>query len=253
LREGRRCLGCGSELVLELPGDFCPECERNPKHEITVATQTIVSLSNPGGSASVEAPALRRWFLGLALALGGVVFACYAFGACLIITHSETAKPFGWEAALRNHRWIVSGVDPSGAVAGKLHNGDRLLAFNEDRRAEQIGPELFMYFLPPGSAYTIDVWRNPPDSDIALTLQLPKRPSSRFTLSRVLGLIPGLIEPLAGIIHGVGATGLPLGQARFCIFSCLVGTGLVLSIRARITSHWKEQWCSSTWGGFCVW
>jgi hypothetical protein len=101
-----------------------------------------------------------RWVLWLALALGCVVFACYAFGAWLLVSHGELMRSFGWEATLRDHRWIVSGVDPLGPAAGKLHNGDRLLAFNEDGRAEKIGPELFMYFLPLGSAYSVRVWRN---------------------------------------------------------------------------------------------
>ena len=28
-------------------------------------------------------------------------------------------------------------------------------------------------------------------------------------------------------------------------------TADILRDRARIISHWKEQWCSSTWGGLC--
>src|SRR5689334_24246140 len=116
----------------------------------------MVSPSNPGTGSAIE-PAASQWFPGIALMLGGLTLAGYAFGAWVIITQAETAKLFGWEAALRNHGWIVSGVDPSGAAAGKLQNGDRLLAFNEDRRAEQIGPELFMHFLPPRSTYTVAV------------------------------------------------------------------------------------------------
>ena len=124
---------------------------------------------------------------------------CYAFGAWVIVRPSGIPKTFGWDAFMRDHRWIVSGVGLSGPAAGRLHDGDRLLAFNEDRRAEQIGPELFMYFLPPGSAYTVRVWRNPLESDTTLALNLPKRPTYQFTLSRVLGLIPGLIELLLGL------------------------------------------------------
>ena len=101
------------------------------------------------GVRSIERPNSRPWFLRFALFIGSVVLGCYAFGAWVIVRPSGIPKTFGWDAAMSDHRWIVSGVDPSGPAAGKLHNGDRLLAFNEDRRAEQIGPELFMYFLPP--------------------------------------------------------------------------------------------------------
>ena len=133
---------------------------------------------------------------------------------------------------MRDHRWIVSGVDPSGPAAGKLHNGDRLLAFNEDRRAEQIGPELFMYFLPPGSAYTVRVWRNPRESDTTLALKRTQPAHVRVHAFALFGVDSRADRAVAGIIHDVAATGLPLGQAGFCSVSCVVGTKFVLNAGA---------------------
>ena len=249
--EGRRCLGCGSELALETPGELCAAC--GPKHQTTIDTQTIVSPSDPG-VPSLE-PASSRWFLGIALALGGVVFACYAFGVWVIARRGETAKPFGWEAALHDHRWIVSDVDPSGAVAGKLHNGDRLLAFNEDRRAERIGPELFMYFLPPRAAYTVAVHRSPPPSDIALALRLPQQPPPGFMRSQILELIPGLIQLLLGLFMVWVRPNYPaakLGFAFFLVWSVRVlyltiepygGAGLGVATVLTPTLWWiSENW-----------
>src|SRR5690242_11794492 len=105
--EGRRCLGCGSVLAPETSGGLCAACGRNANHETAADTKTIVSPSNPRVGSSNK-PASNRWFLGFALALGSVVFAGYAFGTWVIVTQAETAKLFGWEAALRGHRWIVS-------------------------------------------------------------------------------------------------------------------------------------------------
>ena len=167
-------------------------------------------------SDRLSGPTARPWFLRFALLIGSVVLGCYAFGAWVIVRPSGIPKTFGWDAAMRDHRWIVSGVDPSGPAAGKLHNGDRLLAFNEDRRAEQIGPELFMYFLPPGSAYTVHVWRNPRESDTTLALKLAQPAHVRVYAFATLGVYSGVNLAFAGIIYGVPATRLPLGPAWFC-------------------------------------
>ena len=260
---GRRCLSCGSELALETREDLCATCGRKRKHQTMVDTQTIVSPS--GRIVSSREPSSSRWFLGIALALGSVVFACYALGSWVIITQAGTAKPFGWEAALRNHRWIVSGVDPSGAAAGKLHNGDRLLAFNEDRRAEQIGPELFMHFLPPGSTYTVAVWRSQPPSDITLTLQLPKQPPRGFMLSQFLELIPGLIELLLGLFMVWVRPNYPvakLGFALFLIWSVRMlylaiepygGAGLGVAMVLTLALWWiSENWTAALAYHFAV-
>src|SRR5713226_5019908 len=69
------------------------------------ATDTI--RSNRRVAASMERPTSRPWFLWLALLAGGVVFGCYLFGAWIIVRHGGIAKPFGWEASLRNREWIV--------------------------------------------------------------------------------------------------------------------------------------------------
>ena len=254
MAEGRRCLGCKSELTLETPGELCAACSRNAKYDTTVDTQTMVSPSNPGAGSAIE-PAASQWFPGIALMLGGLTLAGYAFGAWVIITQAETAKLFGWEAALRNHGWIVSGVDPSGAAAGKLQNGDRLLAFNEDRRAEQIGPELFMHFLPPRSTYTVAVRRSRPSSDVALTLQLPREPPPGFTRSQVLELIPGLIQLLLGLFMVWVRPNYPvvkLGFAFFLVWSVRVlylslipysGAGLGVITVLTPTLWWiSENW-----------
>jgi hypothetical protein len=162
-------------------------------------TQTIGSFPDPSVAASIERPNSRPLFLWVALLLGGVVFGCYAFGAWIIVRPSAIPKTFGWDAVMHRRLWIVSGVDPSGPAAGKLHNGDRLLAFNEDRRAEQIGPELFMYFLPPGSTYTVRVWRNPAEPDDTIALNFPNRRSYGFMLWRAWELIQGLIVLSLGL------------------------------------------------------
>ena len=209
----------------------------------------------PPAGARLERHTSMPWFLWLALSFGAVVFGCYAFGAWIILRHSETAKLFGWEATLQNHQRIISGVDPSGAAAGKLHNGDRLLSFNEDRRAEQIGPQLFMYFLPPGSAYTVRVWRSPIESDLNLALNLPKRPTNAFILSRVLELIPVLICLLLAMFMAWLRPDYDLARLGFTLFIVdslrllyltldqYVGAGLGAS-SVLIPAFW---WISENW------
>ncbi len=172
----------------------------------------------PPAAAGSELQTSRPWFLWLALTLGALVFGCYTFGVWIILRHGETAKLFGWEATLQNNRRIVSGVDPSGAAAGTLRNGDRLLAFNEDKRAEQIGPELFMYFLPPGSAYTIRVWRSQVEPNLNLALKLPKRPTTGFVFSHILGLIPGLICLLMAMFMAWLRPNYKLARLGFALF-----------------------------------
>lgn len=194
--------------VEQLPETTAVTADLQDTHADTTFTTGLISVEGefvPGTDqpriVAGERRRSRSWFLWLALSLGGAVFGCFAFGAWVIVRDSDKDKIFGWDASLHNSdgRWIISGVDPLGPAAGQLHNGDRLLAFNEDLRAEKIGPELYMYFLPPGSAYTVRVSRNPSESEVTSTLHLPRRDSYSFTFSRVAPLIPGLIELLLGL------------------------------------------------------
>ena len=113
------------------------------------------------------------WFA-LLLGIGFIGF--YACSARVIYLHGADDKVLGWTFEQRNGAWVVTEVEPHGPAAGKLKPGDRLLAFNGDVRAAQIGPRIFEDFLATDSPYTLRLRRNSRDLDIALRSRLSRVP-----------------------------------------------------------------------------
>jgi serine/threonine-protein kinase len=173
------------------------------------------------GTRPSEGRKSASWFLWFALLLGGVVAGAYGWGIWTIARPDRAPKIFGWGASRHGDQWIVSEVDPSGAAAGRLQSGDRLLAFNDDARAARIGPELFMHFLPPGSAYTVRV-RRVSGAETTVNMDLPNRPPNGFRLAQVLGLIPGLICLLVGLLMVLVRPDYRLAQLGCAVF--LIGS-----------------------------
>jgi hypothetical protein len=229
MKEERRCSQCGAELAQELRGDLCAECleKRNPG--TAADTQTIGPFPERRRARLIDQAKSTSWFLWVALLIGVLVFGCQGVGAWIMVKPGAIPKVFGWDAVMRNHHWIVSGVDPLGAAAGMLHNGDRLLAFNGDARAEKIGPELFMYFLPPGSDYTVRIQRESFESNITLGLSLPK-PMHRLAPLLALGLISWLINPLMGLFMVLLRPDYPLARLGFAAFLTWSVRGLYLTL-----------------------
>jgi hypothetical protein len=160
---------------------------------------------------------LNRCFLWAAAFWSAAVFACYGIGTWIIVRPGAKPKALGWTAVMRNHRWIVNGVDPSGPSANRLHKGDWLLAFNGDPRVETIGPELFIYFLPPGSPYTVRVQRKPFETAITFSLS-EQQAVPRLTLSRVLALTQGLICLFLGVFMFLLRPDYRVAQLGFALF-----------------------------------
>ena len=110
----------------------------------------------------------HRPFFWLVIAAGIVLLAFYICSG-LVLHRNGAAKYFGWWESSRSiNGSIVGKVAVPGPAAGMLLPGDRILAFNGDRRAARVGPAVFLQFVRPGGDYTLRVDRHGEEHDYAL-------------------------------------------------------------------------------------
>ena len=92
--------------------------------------------------------------------LGCVVYAgFFAFTAYVSARHYGGVKARGWIVWATDTGWIVSEVDETGAAAGRLERGDRLLAINSDDRSAVLG-YADLINVRGGDTYRVDVERH---------------------------------------------------------------------------------------------
>jgi hypothetical protein len=151
----------------------------------------------------------RHPFFWVAVGLGALVVAAYAFAGWLFARYGGEVVKLGWSYALRGDRWYVSGVETGGPAEGKLRPGDRIEAIDDDTRVRGAvrwtGPVwLRVRRLEAGQAYTVRVARDA--AEIEVSLAPAQRPISEFlgpslslfavSLSFFLaGLLIGLLKP----------------------------------------------------------
>ena len=71
-----------------------------------------------------------------------LVLGIYPYSAFVVTRYGSLVKDIGWMADLRNDAWVIKQVAPDGPAAGLLHEGDRILAFNGEKRAVLLSHDL---------------------------------------------------------------------------------------------------------------
>ncbi len=112
-------------------------------------------------------------FFWLALAVGLGFFVLLAYESLNALRYGTLTRDPRWSASLVGGRWLVTDVDPDGA----LHAGDEVLAIDGDGRAARTGPRWKLQDREPG-AYDVEVRRG--DRTEVARLRLSIRDDSTF-------------------------------------------------------------------------
>ena len=83
----------------------------------------------------------------LAIAIGAVVAAGAAVTAAAVAGHGGDVRTFGW-IPVRAGSGFAARVAPNGPASGALHDGDRIVAVDGDRRAERVSPSEIRHVHP---------------------------------------------------------------------------------------------------------
>lgn len=108
-----------------------------------------------------------------------VIAACPLFAATFSVTvylavhHFGAQKAPGWNVRVDRAGWIVTDIEKGGPADGRLEDGDRLLAINNDRQAAIIGVSYWRH-VEPDSTYRVDVERR--GGPVSVDLVLPTAP-----------------------------------------------------------------------------
>src|SRR6266508_2641328 len=130
----------------------------------------------PGLRLAVETPSMpdqprRTAFLWLVLLICGVYAGLFAFTAYVSARYYGIVKNPGWTVRPAATGWIVADVDDTGAAAGRIERGDRLLAINGDERCAVLGVSLFIN-VRGGDTYRVDLDRHGQRVSVELLLPL---------------------------------------------------------------------------------
>jgi hypothetical protein len=113
----------------------------------------------------------RPAFLWLVLLVCGVYASLFAFTAYVSARYYGIVKNPGWIVRPADTGWIVADVDKTGAAAGRIERGDRLLAINGDERCAVLGVSLFVN-VRGGDTYRVDLDRHGQRVSVDLLLPL---------------------------------------------------------------------------------
>ena len=113
----------------------------------------------------------RAAFLWLVLLVCGVYAGFFAFTTYVSARYYGIVKNPGWSVRPAETGWIVADVDETGAAAGRVQRGDRLLAINGDERCAVLGVSLFVN-VRGGDTYRVDLDRHGQRVSVDLLLPL---------------------------------------------------------------------------------
>ncbi|MGH9321792.1 MAG: protein kinase domain-containing protein [Vicinamibacteria bacterium] len=126
-------------------------------------------------SATASAPEVasgrrRHPFVWVACLAFGLSLALFGYAAFVIVRDGRTRPVFGWMEVQRGDGWYIGIASPSGPAAGRLLEGDRVIAMNG---VPPLGPTGFDFHcreLSPGDGYVLTIARNGEPRDVSLTV-----------------------------------------------------------------------------------
>ncbi|MGH9392125.1 MAG: hypothetical protein ACRD1Z_21175, partial [Vicinamibacteria bacterium] len=111
-------------------------------------------------------------FFWLALLVGIGFFALLAYESVNAFRYGTLTRDARWSASLVGGRWLVTAVDPDGA----LHASDEVLAIDSDRRVARTGPRWKLQDREPGP-YDVEVRRDDRTEVARLSLSIRDDPA----------------------------------------------------------------------------
>ena len=153
------------------------------------------------------AAAERPPFFWVFAALGLLCLGAFAVGGVSIVRDGHLRKAFGWTAGSDHAGLYIRSVDPTGIAAGVLEPGDRVLAWNGDRRLARVGLAPYQWSTRTGETYQLVIHRAGRDHTVELRVPLVVESRQRtqtaalFLLGvffAVIGVLIGLLRPVQG-------------------------------------------------------
>jgi tRNA A-37 threonylcarbamoyl transferase component Bud32/GAF domain-containing protein len=164
------------------------------------------TLSKVERSVAMRSEPRRPAFFWLVLAACVLYAVAFSLTAYVSIRHYGTLKAPGWNVRAERAGWFVTDIDMRGPAAGRLEDGDRLLAINGDERSAIVGASYWRN-VRGGAAYRLDVERRGERMSVELPLPLgPGRPFDNvFTFYALVffacGAALGLVRPRDGQVR----------------------------------------------------
>ena len=177
--------------------------QTTPATDGATAATRAAEIDARGSVALTPTPRRRHPFFRVTLALAALLVCYYAFAAVTLYQYRGLTKTAGWDYWYDNGNWIVGSPDAESEAAG-LREGDRIVAFDGDRRVEKSGPWLRFRAQPPGRPFTLRVERGGTQFDVVQTPRVVRVPSPDPTIFVgcfvslvyfVFGLLIGLLKP----------------------------------------------------------
>ncbi len=106
---------------------------------------------------------LRHWgtiraggaFFWCALLVCALLLGLYPWSAFVVVQYGSLSKDLGWTSVRQDGAWTVKQVAPAGPAAGVLQRGDRILAFNGEKKAVLLSPEVMLDLIQSGESYSV--------------------------------------------------------------------------------------------------
>ena len=145
-----------------------------------------------------------------------VLVACVLFAFAFSMTvyvsirHYGPLKAPGWNVRAERSGWFVTDIDSRGPAAGRLEDGDRLLAINGDERSAIVGVSYWRH-VRGGETYRLDLERRGERVSVELPLPLgPGRPFDNVFIPYAVlffacGAALGLLRPGDGQVRLVAS------------------------------------------------
>ena len=167
-------------------------------------------------------------FCWCAVLVCALLLGIYPYSAFVVTRYGSLTKDIGWMAVRQNGAWVIKQVAPAGPAAGLLREGDRILAFNGEKRAVLLSPDLVLDLIQAGESYSLEVQSGPSIAFKTLECRVRKDRRDLFWIVSLLcvsltfyavGAMLGILKPLDPVAR-VGFI--------FCILSAVHMVGMAM-------------------------
>ena len=176
-----------------------------------------------------------------AVALVGSAVAAVLLVLCAVAEarYGGHGRDLGWTFAIVNGAMVVGRVDPGGPADGVLRVGDRLVAWNGDRRLPLAGPAPFAFNLPGDTSYALTIRRAGVEEAVTLAR------SSRATLDERRASVVWLVVASAWFLL---ATMIALFRPELAIARWMYAAAMVIGLQFVREAAWPLlPWLPEWW------
>ena len=228
----------------EAAAEMIAEAETVKQRAAATAGEAVGTRLVEAGESAPPAPSPPRGrhpFFWLTIALAALLLCYYAFAGVTLYQYRGVTKTAGWDYWYDGGNWFVGSPDAESQAAG-LREGDRIVAFDGDRRVATAGPWLRFRAQPPGRPFTLRVEREGVERDIVQTPRVVRRPSPDPTvlLGGFVSLVYFVFALLIGLLKPAERPAQVASLAAFCEALYIVNPFLQFPDANGFLEGWRE-------------